>query len=123
MGPQAGAGPSAGANLGTKPGTGAGLNFEAESGRNKLLLIAGGAAVVMVLVFVMFFIFRDDKAEQLPGVAPSGPGGGPMTIEQIRTDSPVLNPARTINRARDVADTAADRNEELKNIEKDFAGE
>jgi hypothetical protein len=87
-------------------------------GRKKLALIAGGTAVVIVLIILAFFLTRPGTSEE-PLPAPGGGGGGPMTIETIRNDSPVLNPARTINRAKDVADIADQRNEEMKEISKE----
>jgi hypothetical protein len=114
-------GPSAAspAGLGFKV-SGSEVNLEPESGRNKLVRLAGGLLAALVLILVLFFIFRDDQSQEIAGPPPGGPRGEPMTIEQIRTDSPVLNPSKTINRARNLADTAEDRNQELKNIEKDL---
>ena len=126
--------PSCGFNFRTgqkppQPGQGPGGQFRGSSqaaslgpdkgsGPSKLVLLAGGAALVIVLALVLFFVAGGDDPEDLPVPAPGGGGGlsAPMTVEEIRTQSPTLNPARTINRARGVSDVAEQRNEELKEI-------
>jgi hypothetical protein len=94
------------------------------TGRNRLALLAGGAAVVIVLAFVIFFLSRGGREDAAPPPPAGGNvGGGPMTVEEIRTQSPALNPARTINRARDVAGATDRRNDELKEIGKEYTEE
>jgi hypothetical protein len=72
-----------------------------------------GAAAVIVLAFLLFFLTGRDDAD--PGPPPAA-GGGPMTVETIMTESPTLNPARTINRAKVLVDMSDKRDEEMKAI-------
>jgi predicted transglutaminase-like cysteine proteinase len=78
-------------------------------------------AVAIVLALVLFFVTGGEDPQDLPAAAPGGGGVAvPMTVEEIRTQSPTLNPARTINRAKGVADVADQRNEELKEINREL---
>jgi hypothetical protein len=98
---------------GSRPGP------EVAPSHTKLFIIAGAAAVAIVLAFLVFFLSSPGSEPEL-GPQPVGGGGSPMTVETILTESPVLNPARTINRAQGVADLADKRVEELKEISKDY---
>jgi hypothetical protein len=104
--------------LGRNPAPAASRGTEAAGGRNRLALIAGAAAFIAVAAAIIFFASRPEEPAVVP--PPAASGHLMPSTEELLVQSPTLHPAVPINRAKDLADKAESRVEEMENIDREF---
>ncbi|MDR1308951.1 MAG: hypothetical protein LBL95_03485 [Deltaproteobacteria bacterium] len=104
------------------PAAASGMDMEAPGGRNRLVMIAGAAALVLLVAAIAFLVTRPEKPD---APSPSAASGHvlPPPADDLLVQSPTLHPAVPINRAKGVADQADARVQEMKNIDQEFGQE
>jgi hypothetical protein len=93
-------------------------SLEEETSRRVYYLI-GAAALVVIIVLAFIFLSKPDEPVANAPSAPTAIGSGSPIIQvPPQTESaPLVNPAKTIQTTRSIADQADERVEKMKELE------